>query len=326
MALNICCACGFPLECDNLELVVTLSCPQCGRELPIELEVSPTKRYNAILTVTAGPYWIGEQFALPIGVTLAIGKAGGNWLSLESDELSDVHCRLALAPEGHLILEDKASQTGTWVGDQRIVRGKLQRGHSFRVGEFRFRFEFISPEGTTVVAAPVGPVEQSDTDMLPEMKRVHQTGSPITWIVRNRFMIARAFITLAAWLLGVFHACELADVNAGPWPWYWAVAGGCGIIAGLSVAGRRVALTHRHFKYVALGLLVLLALFDVTSGYAEPAIAALMLAACLTLLVMRVPTAMPAIASCIVGGLSMFLLLIVTVKEAVAMGTSLASI
>src|SRR5262245_47695198 len=116
MAQTICCPCGSPIDCDNLELVITVECPRCRKELNLELQAdnnSPAGR-RAMLTVMEGPYWVGEQFVLPVGEVLRIGQGTGNWLSLESTSVSDIHCRLQLTPQGAVIVEDHASHSGVW--------------------------------------------------------------------------------------------------------------------------------------------------------------------------------------------------------------------
>ena len=114
MALLVSCPCGNPLDCDHLELVVALSCPKCERELTIEAEDDNGRSYHAVLTVVEGPYWVGEQFVMPLGEDLTLGKGQGNWLSLESDVLAEKHCRLRFSPPGGVEIEDLSTESGTW--------------------------------------------------------------------------------------------------------------------------------------------------------------------------------------------------------------------
>lgn len=301
MAMVVCCPCGTPVDCEHIELVVTLSCPACNKEINIELEDPNGRVRRALLTVMSGPYWVGEQFVIPIGEPLRIGRAAGNWLSLDSEHLSDVHCSLNVTPDGHIIIEDQGSRTGVWVNRQRIARGKLAPMQSFRVGEFKFRFDMQSPDGTTVVAAPSATAAADESGPLPFLSQVQQKPTPLRWLVSNRYRISRLYMQPFAWLMGLYHLLAFRMKSDGAGPWFWSLLGAAAIAAGLALAGRRLTLVHRHFKYASLASLLVLAVIDLMLALPVPAIACLFLAACLTVMILRVPSGWLALLGALVG-------------------------
>ena len=284
MALSVCCPCGRPLDCDQLELVVTLTCPSCNRELLLEVDDGPRQRM-AVLTILEGPDWVGEQFVVPVGVTLTIGSAAGNWLSLEDDAVSEVHCALHLTPAGALVLEDRTSKTGTWISQQRIARAKLGLKQSFRAGRFRMRVDLQSPDGSTITTAAIAPLDNSA--FLPIMTAVTGKKSIGQRLNANRFILARILVNSYSVLAAVYHVFALHDKGVSSWPWNKACIAGAVILICLSAAGRRVALTHKHLQFVSLGLLVILAIFDLVMTLVGGAVCCLAVAA--SLLVLLIP-------------------------------------
>jgi hypothetical protein len=321
MAICVCCPCGYPLDCDNLELLVSVSCPRCKKELTLELGDSPERRKVALLTIMEGPHWVGEQFVVPVGENVVIGKAASNWLPLEGDGVSDVHCVLRLTNTGSLVIEDKQSHTGTWVGQQRIARGKLGLTQSFRVGEFRLRLDLQGADGSTVSAAQ-GTGAVSDEPRLPTMHAVTPKATIGAWLVRNRFILSRNLFMAMAWLAAAYHMLGLHQNRINSWSWRSAVAIGLCILTGLSLAGRRVTLAHQYFKYVSLVVLVLLAVVDMTWQLPAGAIAALGLAACLSLLCLRVPSQILAAIAALTGSTAVLIIGIATCKHVMAQFSS----
>ncbi len=176
MSFVVCCPCGNPLERDDVDLVVALDCPHCKRELTLEFEDAEKRRLRAVVTVMEGPHWVGERFIAPVGERLSIGRALGSWLSLDGDGVSDIHCELRLSKRGSLVIEDCGSEGGTWVGKQRISRGRLADKHSFRVGEFRLRVDFQGDDGASAAADDTPFADQ--TRDLPEMEAVIEEETP----------------------------------------------------------------------------------------------------------------------------------------------------
>lgn len=284
MALVVCCPCGNPLDCDNLDIVITLTCPRCDREIPLEVTNEQGGAIRAVLTVMEGPYWVGERFILPVGEDLRIGSASGNWLSLESDALSEVHCRLHLTEAGRVSIEDQQSVSGTWLGNQRILRGRLEHEHSFRVGEFRFRLDFQSADGVEAAPAVCTPATER-APPLPTLGAVWSGATPALWLIRNRFHLSRGLTITFAWLMGAYHVIALTLKSDRLWPGLKECGVAVAILVALRLAGHRVMLVSRYLKFAPLVVLVLLAIEDVVWMMYPPAVASLLLAACLTLFI-----------------------------------------
>lgn len=319
MGLSVQCACGNPLEGENLDLVVTLTCPHCRRELTLELDdVTGTSR-RPVLTVTQGPHWVGEQFVVPLGIELNIGRGLNNWLALEDDSISDVHCRVRLLPDGGLLVEDQKSTAGTWVGQKRIARGKLVPTQTFRLGDFQLRLDLRAIEAPKPAPQQINLQEDVPSVRLDVTRR---EPAAFRWLVRNRFQVSRLCLWVGAWLMGVYHAIAWHGPLASWQRWLGPIAGAVVITGALLAAGSRVSLAHRHFKYASLIVLVVLAIVDLAFMFSGPAIACLCLAACLTILVMRVPTGIWAALSVVVGLMGLIILFCATISRLTALFTA----
>ncbi|MFH1417054.1 MAG: FHA domain-containing protein [Planctomycetota bacterium] len=320
MAITVCCPCGNPLDCDQLGLVISLTCPRCQQEIHLEVDVGQDQTGLAVLTVMEGPYWGGEQFVMPVGKDLPIGKAPGNWLSVASDAMSDSHCRLHVSGQGEVSIEDLQSKTGTYIGNQRIARGKLAPLQSFSVGGFRFRLELQMPDGTTMTGLRPPEVRaRRKRAQLPALERIKHETTAEKWLISNRVLLARWATAAFAWLIGLYHLFVFGQREG----WSWPTAGllGAAIVVLLAASGRRVALAHPHFKYASLLLLVVLAVGDIAWDLPVPAIAALSLAACLTLLVMRASSAILTILGIALAGLSLILAAVQSVRGLISLLT-----
>lgn len=300
MALLVCCPCGNPLDCDHLEVVVTLTCPRCERELELELEDARHGRFFAILTVMEGPCWLGERFVMPVGQALILGSGPGGWLSLESEKVAEKHCRLELARDGRVHITDLASEAGTWIGPLRIAKGRLKAKESFRVGEYRFRLDYLASLGGELVSDTDEDAVADASGLLPVMAEVGRAATIGDRLVRSRYGVCRWLLLIFAWSSAAFHACALAtQPGADRWPWHWALLAGAAIVATLIASAHRVTLAHRSLKYVSLVALGGLALVDFLWPRPFPAICALLLASGVALLTVRMParaTALPAAA------------------------------
>ena len=305
MALTVCCPCGNPLDCDHLELVVSLTCPRCNREIALEMQLAPNRHAFGILTITEGPYWVNEQFVMPIGQDLLIGKAPGNWLSLDSDALSDVHCRLRLSENGRVTLEDLESGSGTWIGSQRIVRGRLESMQSFSAGGFRFRLDMPSPDGTTVAMtspAVAGPAEPA---RLPTLAKLMREDTLSDQLVSGRFFWSRRALIAFGWLTGLYHACSLVRRPDSPYPWSVAVLVGIVIGLVLTATARRVTIGQGYSKYAPLVALLVLLVADLAWKLSGGAAAALGLAVALAILLSVVPSQALAMTAGTIGIISL---------------------
>ncbi len=299
---------------------MSLTCPQCQREITLEVGSGQESSALAVLTVLEGPCWVGEQFIMPVDDDLIIGRAAGNWISPESEALSDVHCRLRLSSNGRLFLEDLESDTGTWIGAQRIVRGWLGAMQSFSVGGFRFRFELQSPEGTTAVGIRV-PREKDESSSLPALSRLTGRDDFVYRLTSGRFMWGRWFALAFAWLIAVHHACALAVRSEPAWPWpAWVLVGlmiGCGLAAG----ARRMALASGRLRYIAPILILILAVADIVGGLTGAAIACVLMGGGL-LISMTLSSEPAAVVGFTLGGVSLLLSMSQVIRSLIILITS----
>lgn len=322
MGLLVCCPCGNPLDCDHLELVVSLSCPKCDRELTIEAEDENDRSYHAVLTVMDGPYWVGEQFIMPLGEDLTLGRGQGNWLSLESDALAEKHCRLQFSPPAGVELEDLSTESGTWVGRSSVVKCRLKPGQDFTVAEYRFKLGFqdaVDNKSVTQSAATPGRPAR-----LPALGRIGSEKSPTDWLVRNRFQISRWLVLSFAWVAAVYHFCalQLSLHNDNALRGYEAFFVGLAILGALSYSGRRVSLAHRYLKFLSLAVLVTLAITDIAGARPLPAICALVLASVLPLFTTLVPSRVLAVFATLLGLGSTVVLAILALNSTLALVSS----
>lgn len=308
MAILVCCPCGNPLDYDNLEIVLTLTCPKCGDEISLEVEDAQGARLRAVLTIMEGPHWVGEQFVIPLQSPLMIGSGTDNWLSLEGDKVAPSHCRLQLSPDGRVVVDDLGSAVGTWIGALRIAKGRLKPGESLTIGEYRFRLDLREALGGAEVSAPV-PAGRTARP-LPDLHSIVGVDGVMLQLVRNRFNVARHLIWAFAWLSGSFHAAFMRTLSQPPWDWYGCAIAGLIPLAALLASGRRVTLAHRYYKYLAIAVLLVLAILD--AAWLErplPPVAALLLAAALPLLIIRTPSPTRAVFAVILGAASLIVML-----------------
>lgn len=326
MALTVCCPCGNPLDCDHLELVVAVTCPNCSRELTLEVESGAGQRAMAVLTIMEGPSSVGEQFIMPVGHDLIIGKAAGNWLSLESDAMAGVHCRLRLSEKGRVLLEDLESQTGTWIGHQRIARGRLASMQSFSVGGFRFRLDLQSADGTTMFAAPPPPAvaAKREAPALPTLAKVSGGDAFLDRLITNRFLLSRWAVLIFAWLTGIHHAFAFISRKDKPWPWLAAILMGLVIGAAITAGGRRVTLARQHSKFAASALLVVLGVADLVWALFMSAIASAALACAVAILIALTPSRVRTAIAITLGAASMLLGTIAAVRSLIILLSSLS--
>jgi hypothetical protein len=319
MALLVCCPCGNPLDCDHLELVVALSCPRCERELTIEAEDGTDRSYHAVLTVMEGPYWVGEQFVMPLGEDLTLGKGQGNWLSLESDVLAETHCRLRFSPPDGVEIEDLSTESGTWVGRSSVVKSRLTPDQTFTVGEYRFKLQFQDAIDNEAVSQPSASAAPRRPARLPALVRVGAGKSPTDWLVRNRFQLSRWLVLSFAWVAAVYHFCALQLSSDIALKGYQAFLVGAAILGAVSFSGRRVSLAHRYLKFLSLAVLVILAISDIIGARPLPAICALVLASVLPLFTTLVPSRVVAVFAALLGTGSTVILAILALRSTLAL-------
>ncbi|MEK6643133.1 MAG: FHA domain-containing protein [Planctomycetota bacterium] len=317
MAVVVCCPCGNPIDSEHLDLVVSLTCPQCSREIDIEIDNGPVDRRRAMLTVMEGPHWVGERFIIPVGVDLKIGQANGNWISLDDESISGVHCRLRLNPDGALIVEDHQGSPGTFIGTQRIERAKLSPKQSLRIGTFRLRLDYQTGDGSTITAN----VTSAFTDtsgLLPTMVQVRAKKTLGNQAVSNRFPIARWLMISVTWLLAAYHF--FAVHQADHLEWRWPVAAAAALVLGgsLTLASRRVTLAHQLFKYTPLAMLLALAIVDLVWSMPVPASCAIAVAGAVACLIVATPPPTLAIGAIALGESAVVVMLVATIMRMTA--------
>ncbi len=307
MAILICCPCGLPLDCENIDLIIDVACPRCNRNLDLEFEDSSGSRRRAVLTIMDGPMWKGEQFVMPIGQQLTIGSGTDGWLSLEDEAIAEKHCRLRVSQSEYLVIEDLDTERGTWIENARIAKGKLFPKQSFRIGEFRFRLDFLSTLGQNQPAVSIADVGAVSVLEDRTFRRLRHGASPLDVLIQRRFVYARSALTVFAWITGGYHALHLKFEADPTWPGYWAVIAAAIIITVLLLTTRLVALVHKYAKYAGIAALIVLAIVDLAQWrLTGAAIPPLILAAAISLGITRTPgpTGVVGAALLVVGALA----------------------
>ncbi len=319
MALVVCCPCGHPLDCDNIHLLVSVACPVCERELVLEFEDDQDQPRRAILTIMKGPYWIGEQFVLPVGENLCMGTASGNWLSLEGNEISEIHCLLRLTKTGDVLIQDQKSQSGTWISDKRIAQGKLRPEGSFRLGEFCFRLDYAGMDGTTISTAALPTIQRKKK--LPTMARVQSSKVSGGWLLTNRFLVARWFVLAFAGLIGIHHFCHFATES--DWGMPRAALAGIVTLGVIVASARYTTLARRGLRYMAVAAIAVAGVLEMVLGLPTPAVASFGLAACLTGLITQTANRLLTILGTTLGSILLVVMTIVTIGGISAFAGSL---
>jgi NHLM bacteriocin system ABC transporter ATP-binding protein len=131
----------------------------------------PTVSRHRIRVVASNdPQLVGREFPLEAPSVL-IGRSEECGVALTDVQVSRRHAEILPAQgEDGLILVDKGSANGVWVGDQRVSRHRLQLGERFRVG------------GTTLEVCPgvetLGPATQHLPGLELEVPEAPSTPSP----------------------------------------------------------------------------------------------------------------------------------------------------
>ena len=87
---------------------------------------------------------LGSDIAVH-GSRFVIGSGGDSHMRCPSSSISESHCEL-VSEEGRIFLRDLASETGTFVNDERILaRRQLAHGDRLRVGKLEFEVIMTAP-------------------------------------------------------------------------------------------------------------------------------------------------------------------------------------
>jgi hypothetical protein len=288
MAEIIHCPCGQAIEFSRTDVLETIDCPVCRRELVLDLQ-SDGQRRRAFLTVVAGPDRVGEQIIVPVGHDLRIGSAHGAWLYLLHDSVAPHHCSLMLDPTGQLVaFSPQATPDGPAnVNQYRIA---IRPGQLVRIGDFHLRFAIGAIEQPRAMTAPAAaaPPPPPPTPILKDLSSV----DPVSrFLIRHRFRLARIALFCVAVLLAVFHGFHLAYRDE--IPWYYALAACAAIFGGLVALSRTIGLTRRAWNLAVILIVLLAAAVESYLGQIGLMVGLLILTAGLILAVERPPSQIP---------------------------------
>ncbi|OUM03410.1 FHA domain-containing protein [Variovorax sp. JS1663] len=90
-----------------------------------------------------------KQIAL--GTETTIGRASGNDVVIDADQVSRLHAQISVGP-AFVTIKDMGSRNGTFVNDARIDSQVLANGDNIRVGACEMRFLAGDQEYTQVEA------------------------------------------------------------------------------------------------------------------------------------------------------------------------------
>ena len=100
------------------------------------------------ITVVDGPDR-GMTFGLEDGQTLIVGKGQPHEAGLSDEYTVSEHCKLSMT-DGHVIIRDLGSTTGTSVNGNRITESELTNNDEFSLGITRLRIEDYVSSGYTI--------------------------------------------------------------------------------------------------------------------------------------------------------------------------------
>ena len=121
----------------------------------------------------------GRVIELNLGVN-RFGRSPENDVQIEHATVSAMHCEIVLADDG-VVVRDRASTNGTFVGGRRIEKARLSAGEILHLGEVELLVE--TTDVTIAIPAfdmprPAPPVVLSDGSLIcprhPKMRATHQ--------------------------------------------------------------------------------------------------------------------------------------------------------
>jgi pSer/pThr/pTyr-binding forkhead associated (FHA) protein len=145
------------------------------------------------LLISSGPL-SGRR--LRVGTTMVIGREAD--LSIEDPEVSRVHARLTLVPEG-VDVEDLGSTNGTFVNGQRVMTARLRARDELRVGTTTLVLEQNDPSTvpaalrSSPAAAPAArPPDLASVAAFTQAPRRRRVDSRQTWPTAMTFIVIGA--------------------------------------------------------------------------------------------------------------------------------------
>lgn len=312
MATLIPCPCGNSVQCANLDLVVSLPCPSCGRELEVEFVDAQRRRQRLLLVQSDGPRMTAPQFILPINDELLIGSNGQRWMLLPDAQVAGVHCRLRADAAGTVRLEDFNTPAGTWVDDARVVRGELRPGQQLRIGGYAFCLQVEDVEQARVERNTARRERQQAAANPPPPQRIVATSGAARTLTARRFALSRLLTVVFGWVAALYHYGQFGEAM----PMEAAYVAALCIVGGVafSLIAQRMSLARPGWNLAAAIVPGFLGIVDTALIQPAPTVAAA--AVCwfnLTMCQRHAPPPRQAVAASVIAAITTLVLAVVTV-------------
>jgi len=178
-----CNSCGKLVRLASADGVVSIACPQCGKEIELTGESEPAApsvqtpapagqasekqgggRPRAVgavsgkmLTVVSGPTDVGKRVPLPRSGEVSIGSDHGAWLHLEGTDVESIHCLLKRdTTQRSWRLVNCSDRSGTWVNGRPIEQDKLRTGDVITLGPYELRIDAKTADAAGSAAGASG--------------------------------------------------------------------------------------------------------------------------------------------------------------------------
>ncbi|HUW84934.1 MAG TPA: FHA domain-containing protein [Phycisphaerae bacterium] len=163
-----CNSCGKLVRLASADGVVSIACPQCGKEIELtgesEAAAGPAQTPAAagqasktqgagrppavgavsdkMLTVVSGPSDVGKRVPLPRSGEVSIGSDDGAWLHLAGTDVESIHCLLKRdTTQKSWRLVNCSDRSGTWVNGRPVEQDKLRTGDVITLGPYELRID-----------------------------------------------------------------------------------------------------------------------------------------------------------------------------------------
>jgi pSer/pThr/pTyr-binding forkhead associated (FHA) protein len=132
----------------------------------------------------------GEEYELRRGVT-TIGRRETNTIHLDEKDISRGHCRIE-GREGHWVLFDSGSASGTFANGRRVHEHQLNSGDTIQIGEVTLRFQIPKPKPPVPGARRL--TDGAARKLVPDKVVVH----PLAFRLRRWRMVALLALVVLA--------------------------------------------------------------------------------------------------------------------------------
>jgi serine/threonine protein kinase len=120
------------------------------------------------LELISGPE-SGRSLAIAEGKTVVVGRGQGSDLLINDPSISRSHCTLQV-DGGKLILRDKESRSGTYLGPQRVTEHVWLPGQVLKLGDTEIRCRLgDQPDATTLVGRGIAPATSTPDPRVPPL-------------------------------------------------------------------------------------------------------------------------------------------------------------